>query len=167
MGSFLCKKEPGIPEVKFLASILGFFAHAEKLRQGLEKPGVSELSWLSRNSWKSPESKEKIFHTFRAFPYVQKPPELLTRRISGTPWFFLDSRVSWKAQKVKRKCPTLSKLFLTCKKAWIELLTRMISSTLSSYLILGFPGKAKRKYSMPSRLFLFKKAWNPCRLFKT
>ena len=43
----------------------------------------------------------------------------------------------------------------------------MISSTLSSYLILGFPGKAKRKYSMPSRLFLFKKAWNPCRLFKT
>ena len=57
--------------------------------------------------------------------------------------------------------------FSYVQKAWIELLTRMISSTLGSSLILGFPGKAKRKYSMPSRLFPFKKAWNPCRLFKT
>jgi len=66
--SFPCKKEPRIPGVKFLASILGFFAHAEKLGKGPEK-----RSWLSRNSWKSLESKEEIkFPHFQSFSLCVK-----------------------------------------------------------------------------------------------
>ena len=67
-----CKRSP-----EFWGKILGFrsfFANAEKLGKSLEKPGVSGLSWFSRNSWKSPESHDKIFHAFRAFPYMQKNP---------------------------------------------------------------------------------------------
>lgn len=72
-----------------------------------------------------------------------------------------------KPRKSRENVPRFPSFSLRAKKAWIELLTGMISSTLGSSLILGFLGKAKRKYSMPSRLFPFKKAWNPCRLFKT
>ena len=72
-----------------------------------------------------------------------------------------------KPRKSRENVPRFLSFSLRAKKAWIKLLTRMISSIFSSSLILGFPGKAKRKYSMPSRLFPFKKAWNPCRLFIT
>ena len=70
-----------------------------------------------------------------------------------------------KPRKSRENVPCFPSFSLRAKKAWIKLLTRMISSTLGSSLILGFPGKATRTYSMPSRLFPFKKAWSPCRLF--
>ena len=72
-----------------------------------------------------------------------------------------------KPRKSKENVPRFLSFSLCAKKAWIKLLTRMISSTLGSSLILGFPGKATRKYSIPSRLFPLKKAWSPCRLFIT
>ena len=65
-----------------------FFVHAEKPGKSPEKPGVAGL-------WKSLESQENIFHTFQAFPYVQKslerprePGTLVFSWLSGLFGFF-------------------------------------------------------------------------------
>ena len=57
--------------------------NAEKPGKSPEKPGVANLSRLSRNSWKSPESQGKLFHSFWALK-CKKGTELLTRMISTT-----------------------------------------------------------------------------------
>ena len=62
-----------------------------------------------------------------------------------------------KARKARRQFSTLSGLCLKCKKS-LDLLTLIWHS-----LIAGFPGKAKKQYSMLSGLFPFKKAWCSCR----
>ena len=84
--------------------------------------------------------------------------------IAGTPWLFLDSRVSWKAWKSLEKSKEnfhAFRAFAYVQKS-PELLTGMISGTSWLFLdsekprgdepikyvcILGFPGKDKIKFT--------------------
>ena len=150
-----CKKEPGIPRnsgEKFLAFLASLHIRKsqEKARKSQEcpgPPGFPGIPGKARRAWK------ENFLAFRAFLYVQKSPELLTRMIAGTPWLFLDSGVSWKAWKNQKKISTLSGLFLMCKKKpgasdWNNFWHILVFPWFRGFLeSLEKPGKAKRKFT--------------------
>ena len=170
------KRTRNSPE--FQGKIPGFL-HIRKSQEKAQKsqecpgpPGFPGIPGKARRAWK------ENFLAFRAFPYVQKSPELLTRMIAGTPWLFLDSRVSWKAWKIKRKFPRFPGFSLCAKKpgasdwndfwhilafpwflGFLESLEKprenLPHGTLGSSLIAGFPekpGKAKRRPSWKATL---------------
>ena len=151
------QKEPGIPRnsgVKFLAFLASLHIRKsqEKARKSQEcpgPPGFPGTPGKARRSWK------ENFLAFRAFPYVQKSPELLTRMIAGTPWLFLDSGVSWKAWKSQEKPGKIKRKFSRfpgfslCAKKSPELLTGMISGTSWFFLDSGVSWKAWKSLEKP------------------
>ena len=156
------KKKPGIPRncgVKFLAFLA--FLHIRKSQEKARKsqecpgpPGFPGVPRKARRAWK------ENFLFFRAFPYVQKSPELLTRMIAGTPWLFLDSGVSWKAWKsqekpgkIKRKFPRFPGFSLCAKKKARSFWLEWFLAHPGFSLIPGFPGKPGKTWKSQEKIY--------------
>ena len=133
-------EKPGEPRKK-ISSLSRLFLMCTKARSFwlewlLAHPGSSLIPGFPGKpgkAWKILEKSKENFHAFRAFPYVQKSPELLTGMISGTSCLFLDFGVFWKVWKSLEKPRE-----------------NLPHGTLGSSLIAGLPrkpGKAKRRFS--------------------
>ena len=132
LATYPCRIEPRIPRNSGVNSLLsGLFRTYGNARS------VRAL-WALQEFLEKPRNLRENFPRFLGFSLCAKKPR--ASHFSGLPWLFLDSGVSLKAWKAKRKFSTLSRLVLRCKKAW-RIWLEWLLALLGSFLIPEFPGK--------------------------